>query len=50
MSATEIPEIVKLVFNMELLDISSVKLGVNTKFDIQRVFEQQKKSRKECDL
>ena len=46
--ATEVPKMVQVVFSMELLVISCLKLGLNTKFvlelpaDLQRVFEQYK--------
>ena len=57
MSATEVPEIVQLVFNMELLAISSMsEVGSEHKVCFvafirhTKVFRAAKKSPKECDL
>ena len=57
MSATDEPAIVQLVLTRNYMqNLAFLKLGVNTKFvlglpyDIRRVFEQQKKSPKDCDL
>ena len=57
MSATEVPEIVQLVFNMELLAISSMsevrsehKVCFGDFFRLTKGFWAAKKSPKECDL